>query len=84
MVNLTPPNVVYSLYLSLNDTFDKNKKYMLITESHSKDKKCAMDKANIGNPKVNRGCVPLTANSTLADCVKNSFEPSVQYIPPGV
>ena len=28
------------------------------------------DKANISNPKVNRGCAPLTANRTSADCVQ--------------
>ena len=57
---------------------------MLELESHSKDKKCSMDKANIGNPKVNRGCPPLTANSTSADGVENSLAPSVQYFPLGV
>ena len=27
------------------------------------------------NPKVNRGCAPLTANRTSADCVQISLDP---------
>ena len=43
------------------------------------------DKANISNPKVNRGCAPLTANHTItADCVQISLGPSIPYIPLGV
>ena len=48
-----------------------------------KDRKSTRDKANIGNPKVNRDCPPLTGNRTSADCVENSLGPSVQYIPMG-
>ena len=40
-----------------------------------------MDKANISNPKVNRGCAPRTANRTSADCVQISLGPSIPYIP---
>ena len=57
-----------------NDTFDKNKK----------DMKSTGDKANISNPKVNRGCAPPTANRTSADCVQISLRPSIPYIPLGV
>ena len=42
------------------------------------------DKASISNPKVNRGCAPLTDNRTSADCVQISFGPSIPYIPLGV
>ena len=57
---------------------------MLVLGAHNKDRKSTKDKANIGNPKVNRGCPPLTANRISADCVENSLGPSVQYIPLGV
>ena len=51
---------------------------------NSKDRKSTRDKANISNPKVNRGCAPLTANCTSADCVQISLGPSIPYIPLGV
>ena len=51
---------------------------MLVLGLHIKDRK---DKANISNPKVNRGCPPLTANCTSADCVQISLGSSLQYIP---
>ena len=54
---------------------------MLVLGLGSKDRKSTKDKANIGNPKVNRGCPPLTANRTSADCDENSLGPSIQYIP---
>ena len=54
---------------------------MLELGLHSKDRKSIRDKANISNPKVNRGCSPLTANRTPADCVQISLGPSIQYIP---
>ena len=38
----------------------------------------------MSNPKVNRGCAPLTANRTSADCVQISLGPSIPYIPLGV
>ena len=56
------------LYVSFKDTFDK----------------ISRDKANISNPKVKRGCAPLTANRTSADCVQISLGPSIPYIPLGV
>ena len=53
-----------------NDIFDINKeKTMLELGPHGKDRKYSRDKAYIGNPKVNIGCSPLTANRTSADCV---------------
>ena len=68
---------------SSNDTFDKNKKswcwhWGLTIQTGTGDK------ANINNPKVNRGCAPLTANRTSADCVQISLGPSMPYIPLGV
>ena len=41
--------------------------------------KSTRHKANISNPKVNRGCTQLTA-----DCVQISLGPSIPYIPLGV
>ena len=57
---------------------------MLVLGSHSIGRKSTRDKANTGNPKVNRCCPPLTANRTSADCEENSLVSSVQYIPLGV
>ena len=54
------------------------------TGAQSKDRKSIRDKANISNPKVNRGCAPLTANHTSADCVQISLGPSIPYIPLGI
>ena len=51
---------------------------------NSKDRKSTRDKANISNLKVNRGCAPLTANRTSADCVQISLGPSIPYILLGV
>ena len=52
-----------------NDTFDKILKIsMLVQGLLSKDRKSTRDKANINNPKVNRGCPPLTTNRTSTDC----------------
>ena len=51
---------------------------------NSKDRKSTRDKANISNPKVNRGCAPLTANPTSADCVQISLGPLIPDIPLGV
>ena len=48
---------------------------------HSKDRKSTKDKANISNPKVNRGCPPLSANRISTDCVQISLEHSIQYTP---
>ena len=55
-----------------NDTFDENKKILkLVLGLNSKDSKSTRDKANISNSKVTRGCAPLAANRTSADCVQN-------------
>ena len=54
---------------------------MLVLELHSKDRESTKDKANISNPKVNRGCPQLTANRTSADCVQISLGPPIQNIP---
>ena len=43
---------------------------MLALGSHSKEKKSTRDKANIGNPEVNKGCPQLTANRTSANLWK--------------
>ena len=68
-----------------NDTLDKNKKYWSrYWGSTAKTGSLTRDKANISNPKVNRGCAPLTANRTSADCVQIALGPSIPYIPLGV
>ena len=67
-----------------NDIFEKNKKIDVGTGLDSKHRKSAKGKANIGNPKVNRGCPPFTANRTSADYDENSLGPSLQYILLGV
>ena len=54
---------------------------MLVLGVHRKDRTSTKDKANIRNPKVNRGCPPLTSNRTSADCVQISLGPPMQYIP---
>ena len=72
---------VFCVYSS-NDNFDKNiKNPNFDTEAHSKDRKSTKDKENISNPNVNRGCPPLTANRTSADCVQISLRPPIPYIP---
>ena len=57
---------------------------MSVLGLNNKDSKSTRDKANISNPKVNRGCAPLTANCTSADCVQISLGPSIPYVPLGV
>ena len=57
---------------------------MLELGLHSKDRMSTKDKANMPNPKVNRGCPPLTANHISADCVQISLGPPIQNIPLGV
>ena len=54
---------------------------MPVLRAHGKDGKYYRDKANEGNPKVNKGCPPLTTNHTSAGCMENSPGPSMQYIP---
>ena len=68
-----------------NDTFDKNKKYgSRYWGSTAKTGSLLGIKQTKSNPKVNRGCAPLTANRTSADCVQISLGPSIPYIPLGV
>ena len=43
--------------------------------------KYSRDKANMGNPQINRGCPLLTANRTSADCVWITSGPSMHHIP---
>ena len=66
-----------------NDIYDI-KKSMLVLGPQGKDRKYCRDKANIDNPKVNRGCPPLTANRSKTCCDQNSPGPSIQYVPLGV
>ena len=54
---------------------------MLLLGLHSKDRTSIKHKANTSNPKINRGCPPLTANHT---CVQISLGPSIQYMRLGV
>ena len=54
---------------------------MLVLGVHSKDRTSTKDKANIRNPKVNKGCPPLTGNLTSGDGVQISLGPQIQYIP---
>ena len=54
---------------------------MSVLGLNSKDRKSTSDKANISNPKVNRGCAPLTANRISADFVQILLGPSMPYIP---
>ena len=95
LINIGPTNPIQNLkqhdiflrfcMCNSNDTFDKNKKILKwVLGLNSKDRKSTMDKANLSNPKVNRGCAPLTANRTSADCVQVSLGPSIPYIPLGV
>ena len=57
---------------------------MLALEAHGKDRNYDSNTANIGNPKVNKGCPPLRTNYTSADSMENSPGPSIQYIPLGL
>ena len=64
------------------DTFDKFKNLDVGTGAlQQRQRTSTRDKVNISNPKVNRGCAPLTANRTSEDCVQISLEPSIPYIP---
>ena len=60
------------------------KKTGLVLDPREKDKKYPRDKANIDNPKVNRGCPSLTAIRTLAECMEITLGPSIQHILLGV
>ena len=88
LINICPTNPIQILnqhdfsrfcVCPLNDTLKKI--LMLVLGLHRKDRKSTKDKANISNPKVNKGWPPLTANRTSADCVQISLGPSIQYIP---
>ena len=57
---------------------------MLVLGPRGNDGEYPRNKANIGNPKVNRDCPSLAANCTLADCMEITLGPSIQYIPLGV
>ena len=57
---------------------------MLLLGLNSNDRNSTRDRANISNPKVNRGCAPFTANPISADCVQISLGPSMSYFPLGV
>ena len=57
---------------------------MLVLGHHDKGREYSRNKANAGNPKVNRVCPPLTATRTSADCVENIPGSSVQHNPQGV
>ena len=63
-----------------NDIFHIKKSMLVLGPCH-KDRKYPRGEANIGNPKVNRGCPSLTANCTLADCMEITLGPSIQHIP---
>ena len=54
---------------------------MLVLGLHSNESDFTKSKANMNDPKVNRGCPPLTAKSISADCVQISLGYSIQYIP---
>ena len=51
---------------------------MLVLGLHSKDRKSTKDKGNISNPKVNRGCPTLTANTASQQTVFK-FDLDPQY-----
>ena len=73
------------LYVSFKWYFWQKKPILMsVLGLNSKDSKSTRDKANISNPKVNRGCVPLIANCISADCVQISFGPSIPCILLGV
>ena len=96
LINIGPTNPIQILnqheiflkilYVSFKWCFwQRNKKFLMsVLGLNSKDRKSTRDKANISNPKVNKGCVPLTANRTPEDCVQIAFGPSIPYIPLGV
>ena len=86
LLNFNPIwNFLKILYMSFKWYFwQKYEILMSVLGLNSKDRKSTRDKANISNPKVNRGCAPLTANCTSADCVQISLGPSIPYIPLGV
>ena len=65
-----------------NDASDKHKKFWC--RYWGSTAKTGRDKANISNPKVNRGRAPVTANRISADCGQISLGPSIPYIPLGV
>ena len=87
LINICPINIIKVFwrlcFFPLNDIFDINEKSMLVLGPHGKNRKYSKDETNKDNPKVNRGCPPLTANHTSTDWGQNSHGPSMQYIPLG-
>ena len=79
--NFKPTWIFFKSLCPSNDIFDTNKKSTLLLGPHGKDRKYSSDKANIGNPKVNSVCPPLTVNRIGTDCDQNSPAPSIQYNP---
>ena len=59
------------------------KNTMLVLGPHGKDREYHRDKANIDNPKVNRGCPTLTTNRTWADCMEITLGLWIRHIPLG-
>ena len=94
LINICPTNPVQVLNLheifqrfclcTWNDIFDMNKTVIVGTGARGKDGKYLRNKANIGNPKVNRGWPSLTANHILADCMEITLGPSIKHIQLGV
>ena len=94
LINIGPTNPIQILNHEIFEDFVCVIQMILLTKIkktlksvlglNSKDRKSTRDKANISNPKVNRGCAPLTANRISADCVQISLGPSIPYIPLGV
>ena len=85
LINICPTDPIQTLKQILCVSFkwyfwQKQKISMLVLGLHSKDRKSTRDKAIISNPKVNRGCPPLTANRSSADCVQISLGPSIKHI----
>ena len=64
---------VYVLQMILLTKITKTFKSVL--GLNSKDRKSTRDKANISNPKVNKGCTPLTANRTSGSVCKFYLDP---------
>ena len=94
LINIYPTNTIQVLNLHeilwrfclcpSNNIFDIIKKIDVVTWAPHQYRKNSGDKANIGNPEVNIGCPPLTANRISTDCDQNSPGPSIHYIPLGV
>ena len=53
---------------------------MLVLGSSLNDRKSSRNKADMGNPKANRGCTPSTMNCSSAECGQNSRGPQSRHI----